>query len=596
MSAASLRHRLSSSLLFLLKIFPLFRRPLVAWGFVVAAAASLAHGGCLGSTFYLDDWTQIVDCDAVDQGGWFSIAPRALTYLTYSLTYRAAGMSAVAFHAGNLLLHVTVSLALLGFAREFLADAAGLPPERARRVGGWAAVLFAVHPLCSEMPNYARARDIGLVSLFSLLAAWAVLRWRRDGAPRWAVATVAAVAAAAFSKEVGLPVAVGTATLVAFGVRRRRRDDLLPSGQDTGRRGRTALLLAGVTAIVLLGAGFATRLIPQLSGTLHGSLSNPRLGWHALTEARVFWRYLARVAWPAHLCSDHQIAWTISTGDTVAWVSAAAQAIVIAVALAALFQRRRPAVRAAGVLAAVALLDITHRLANVSSELMVEYRMYPAMVPICLLLAWGLDGLRQLASARWALPPALARTVLGGIAAACLLASARRTLDWRSSDTLAADIVAQYPCNARARQEVQEADIRAGKWAAVVARQPGINQAFDDAVAFNAAQPLRRYDPDELTLTRISSEGNTALGLARQGQRVQAFAHLTWLHTVMDNNHLTTPFFWSLFYYSSALVHDAVGERQDALDDLRVSVDLSVGTVPYPARQLRRYQAGEPLP
>ena len=122
-------------------------RPARFWMIAVAVAALLAHGGCLGSTFYLDDWTQIVDCDAVDQGQWYSSPQRALTYLTYFLTYRVAGMSAVAFHAGNLLLHVAVSLALLGFAREFLADAAGLPSERARRIGGWAAVLFAVHPL-----------------------------------------------------------------------------------------------------------------------------------------------------------------------------------------------------------------------------------------------------------------------------------------------------------------------------------------------------------------------------------------------------------------------------------------------------------------
>ena len=558
-------------------------------------AALLAHGVCLGSTFYLDDWTQIVDCDQVDQGAWLSNHPRALTYLTYFLTYRMSGMSPVAFHAGNLLLHVAVSLALLGFAREFLADSAYLPPERARRISGWAAVLFAVHPLCSEMPNYTRARDIGLVSLFSLLAAWAALRWRRNGALCWAGAALGAVAAATFSKEVGLPLAAGTAALVAFGTRRRREDDVPPPGRNGWWRGRTVLLLV-IGMLVLLGTGFATSLIPQLYGTLLQSLSDRRLGWHALTEARVFWMYLARVAWPAHLCSDHQIAWTISAHDTMAWVAAAAQAAAALIALAALFQRRSPAVRAAGVLAAVALLDITHRLANVSAELMVEYRMYPAMFPICLLLAWGLDELRQFASARWTLPPVVARTVLGAIIAACLLASARRTLDWRSLDALVADIMAQYPCNARARQELQEADIRAGHWDSVVERQAGIRQAFDDAVAFNAAHPLRRYDTDELTLIRIISEGNAAYGLARLGRRAEAFARLTWIHTVMDNSHLTLPFYWSLYYYSSALVHDAAGERQDALDDLRVSADLGVGAVPYTARQLRRYQAGEPLP
>ena len=64
----------------------------------------------------------------------------------------------------------------------------------------------------------------------------------------------------------------------------------------------------------------------------------------------------------------------------------------------------------------------------------------------------------------------------------------------------------------------------------------------------------------------------------------------------MDDAHFTIPFYWSAYYYASALVHDAAGERADALDDLRVSVDLNRGGTAYPARQLRRYEAGERLP
>ena len=37
------------------------------------------------------------------------------------------------------------------------------------------ALLFAVHPLASEIPNYARTQDLAWVTLFSLLASWAFL-------------------------------------------------------------------------------------------------------------------------------------------------------------------------------------------------------------------------------------------------------------------------------------------------------------------------------------------------------------------------------------------------------------------------------------
>ena len=98
-----------------------------------------------------------------------------------------------------------------------------------------------------------------------------------------------AFAAAAFSKEVGLPLAVVTAALVAFGVQRRRRDDgsANPSRQNGWRRWQTALITGGVLG-GLLGVGFAIGLIPRLYGTAIQSLYTPRLGWHALTEARGF--------------------------------------------------------------------------------------------------------------------------------------------------------------------------------------------------------------------------------------------------------------------------------------------------------------------
>ena len=97
-------------------------------------------------------------------------------------------------------------------------------------------------------------------------------------------------------------------------------------------------------------------------------------------------------------------------------------------------------------------------------------------------------------------------------------------------------------------------------------------------------------------MTRIISEGNAAAGLSRQGHRAEAFARLTYIHTVMDNNHLTLPPYWSAYYYASALVHDGAGERADALDDLRLSADLNAYGIPYVQRQLRRYELGGPLP
>ena len=554
---------------------------------LVIIAAGLAHGGCLRSTFYLDDFTQVVETDAVDHGRWYTCHLRAFTYLTYWLTWRLCGMSAPAFHAGNLLLHAAVSLAVLGFAREFLTDAARLPAPRAARIALGAALLFAVHPLCSEIPNYTRARDIALVSGCALLAGWAVMRWRREGRWRWLGAAAAAILAGTFSKEVGCIVAGGTAAFVWFAASPRRAS-AAPSWA------RRAAVGAGV-AVAVGGLGWMlARWFPPFARvyyTARDSLTGPRFGWHVLTQSRVFWRYVARVFLPLRLCSDHQIAWTVSTADLAAWVSLAAWlALGALVGVGLVRARALSPPRAAAALGAVALLDLLHRLANVTGELMVEYRMYPVMTALCVLLAWGWDELASRLTARGGRWRPVAAWAGVGVLAACIGLSARRTLDWRSADTLAANVVAQYPLQARARQEGQEADLRAHRWQAALDRQAAIRQALDGQAAFNQAQSRRRYDPALATLTRVSSEGNDAEALARLGRWREARAHLAWLRGRMEANDLQEKMYWALFYYASGRVHDAAGERADALADLRDSAEM-IPDFDFPERERRRIEA-----
>ena len=154
-----------------------------------------------------------------------------------------------------------MSLAVLGFAREFLTDAARLPTPRAARIALGAALLFAVHPLCSEIPNYTRARDIALVSGFALLAGWAVLRWRREGRWRWLGAAAGAILAGTFSKEVGCIVAGGTAAFVWFAAR-PPRESAAPTSAWRAAAGAGAALAAG-------GLGWAAgAVVPLIRGVV----------------------------------------------------------------------------------------------------------------------------------------------------------------------------------------------------------------------------------------------------------------------------------------------------------------------------------------
>ena len=82
---------------------------------LIIAAAALAHLWCLGSQFYMDDMNQIRDSELVRTGNLLPINRSSWTQLFYVIQYRLFGMSPVAFHAVNWLLHTAVACTLFGF-------------------------------------------------------------------------------------------------------------------------------------------------------------------------------------------------------------------------------------------------------------------------------------------------------------------------------------------------------------------------------------------------------------------------------------------------------------------------------------------------
>ncbi|MGL5017070.1 MAG: hypothetical protein ACRDBP_02970, partial [Luteolibacter sp.] len=176
----------------------------------IIVASALAHLWCLGSQFYSDDFPQIRDNAAVRSGDLAGTGWVFWTTLGYHLQFRLFGMSAVGFHAVNWILHTATACVLFGFGRDFMRD------KWPAGVALFGALLFAVHPLGSEIPNYARTQDLAWVTLFSLLAAWSMLGFLRDGVWWKVAACVVFMLGAIFSKGPGLLhaiIAVGAVTL-----------------------------------------------------------------------------------------------------------------------------------------------------------------------------------------------------------------------------------------------------------------------------------------------------------------------------------------------------------------------------------------------
>lgn len=569
----------------------------------VLLAALLAHGLCVNAVFYGEDWTQIVANDAVDGGRWLDTGAKALTYFSHWLTYVLFGMSPTAFHVGNLLIHLALAAGVVGFARDFLVGSAFLPLERARRVGWWAALFFAVHPLGSEVLDYARMRDIELASFFTLLAAWAALRWRRQDKPGygWPVLTLLGVAGATFCKEVGFLLAAGTAALVFLGttytdVRLGRRGVAMPlPGPST--RVKTKLVATPKDAAMLTGNWPVTLSLALVGACLslaawpawlkaYQALHHPRLGWHALTKARVFWMYLQRAVLPVNLCNDHYLPWTVGLGDAVAWLSAVGELGVIVLAVWLYFRRSGPA-RAVGTLLCIILLDLVHRLANPDASLMVESRMYPALVPICILLAWGLDRLCGLrGDEKTSRRPLLAAYAVGALVVAGVVLSALRAQVWSNTRTLVHDVLAQYPLQFAAWQEIQEADVRAHYRSETLKDQDPIRAALEGSLIYNTHSPERKYFPGPLLLAHIRSEGNVALALASLGRRHDAANQMEWIKKSVPNSGEIAAACQAEYLYMEALVNEAVHHPGDAMTDLAASYRLTGN--PEALRALRR--------
>ena len=181
---------------------PLKRLASLGWPYLaVATAALLAHAGCLEAPFYLDDQphiltaARIVDATNPDAGFFHGVwdieedifrpGQRALTYLLWKTVYRIAGFSSPAYHLLNLILHALIStfvyaVALKLFARNPLPCRISNKPKT---LALWAGLIFAVHPLCSEVTHYAAQTSIQLATLFSVLAAACTLSWLQSRRP-----------------------------------------------------------------------------------------------------------------------------------------------------------------------------------------------------------------------------------------------------------------------------------------------------------------------------------------------------------------------------------------------------------------------------
>ena len=523
----------------------------------IILASALAHLWCLGSQFFLDDYSQIRDNDVVLSGHFLEARFSAWAYLGYAIQYRLFGMSQVGFHAVNWILHTAVACALFGFGREFVRE------RWSPRVAWFGALLFAVHPLASEIPNYARTQDLAWVTLFSLLAAWAMLRFLREGGGWKLACCVVFILGATFSKGPGLFHALMAAGVVGLAVIQPRHLSVVR--KYPWLSGGILVVASGVLWVV---GGMGARI-----QSLHFWGESRFIG-HAYTLSRVFWEFAWRSVVPVGLSADHHIAETMVPQGASFWkipdhraMLAAWAFLAFAVFSAGLVWRK--STRIFGVCLLLYVATILIRVFYAIPEFMPEYRIYPGLPWFCL-------GAAIVLAAVWravlgTVSPRLPAALLLGIFA---MLSAKRAFLWHDLDRLMADVLVQYPTQARAVWELDERDLTRQNWRAIIDRQRKLWPEV--ATRFHAQNrllgPERELPTGHFALAEVACAGHYAIALAHQESPAAGLREINRLELYMRRLHLDPKahaIHWSQFNYDKGLVLETAGNDEAAAACLR---------------------------
>ncbi len=288
--------------------------PRPAWPYVVVLVAAVlaAYYPSLTSGFVWDDNAHVTAPDLRSLHGlwriWFEPGATQqhypLLHSLFLLEYQLWGDAPFGYHLVNVLLHAAVAV-LFGLLLRKLA----IP-------GAWfAALVFALHPVCVESVAWVSEQKNTLSALFYLAAALVYLRFDRSRRGSLYALAFGLFGLALLSKTVtaSLPAAL----LVVIWWQRGKlawRTDVVPLLPWFALAAAAGLLTAWVekTHIGADGSAFDLTFLQRL-----------------LLAARVPWFYLGKLLWPADLMFMYP-RWTIDPTQWLQWLPLLAWAAVLA--------------------------------------------------------------------------------------------------------------------------------------------------------------------------------------------------------------------------------------------------------------------------
>ena len=270
---------------------------------VIVVAGLLAYANGLDGPFVFDDYTAIVQNPTIRRVLPLSaslspprdtpVAGRPLVNLSLAVNYAAGGLEPRGYHLANLAIHLLAALALCGVVRRTL-ELDGLHPglrERARDLAFVSALIWMLHPLQSEVVNYATQRTTSMKGLALLITLYCSIRALGTRPGRWTAAAVVSCAAGMACKE---SMVIAPILIVLF-------DRVFVYGSLREAVTRRRVLYAGLAASWIVLAALMAQA-PRTTVGFGGGIS----AWtYLLNQATVIVDYLRLIAWPRALVLDY---------------------------------------------------------------------------------------------------------------------------------------------------------------------------------------------------------------------------------------------------------------------------------------------------
>jgi len=278
-----------------------------------------------------------------------------LTWMTLGLDYVVWGMNALGYHLTSLVLHATNALLFYFVVRRILGLALPWSIERPHPLGvcaGFAALLFAIHPLRVESVAWATERRDVLSGLFYLLTILTYLRSaeRPESSRAWYWFSVALFGCALLSKSIVVSLPVVLLILDVYPLRRL-------GGAAGWWSERARIAYTEKIPFVLLAAAASAVAFTALV-RLHNmaTLAELSIAGRLAVSAYGLSFYLVKTVVPWNLSPLYALQ---STVNPWAMSLIMGYGVVLAIALVALARRRRwPGLPAVWIAYVVALLPV----------------------------------------------------------------------------------------------------------------------------------------------------------------------------------------------------------------------------------------------